>query len=85
MDAGGEAYLFELAHNTPSVANINAYVDIVREKVRYNDNLFSVAGDIADSAYEPGERMISDLLDFAETRVFCYCRANWRLMADLKQ
>jgi replicative DNA helicase len=26
-DAGGETYLFELAHNTPSVANISAYAD----------------------------------------------------------
>ncbi len=68
-DAGGEAYLFELAHNTPSVANINAYVDIVREK-SVQRQLIAVAGDIADSAYEPGERLISDLLDFAETRVF---------------
>lgn len=31
-DAGGEAYLFELANNTPSVANVSAYADIVREK-----------------------------------------------------
>lgn len=69
LDAGGEAYLFELAHNTPSVANINAYVEIVREK-SVQRQLIAVAGDIADSAYEPGERMISDLLDFAETRVF---------------
>ena len=27
-DAGGEAYLFELANNTPSVANVSAYADI---------------------------------------------------------
>src|SRR4051812_16064852 len=31
-EAGGEAYLFELANNTPSVANVSAYADIVREK-----------------------------------------------------
>jgi replicative DNA helicase len=32
--------------------------------------LIHIAGDIADSAYNPGERLISELLDFAETRVF---------------
>lgn len=68
-DAGGEAYLFEIASNTPSVANIAAYADIVREK-SVQRQLITVASDIADSAYHPGERVLSDLLDFAETRVF---------------
>ena len=68
-DAGGETYLFELANNTPSVANISAYADIVREK-SVQRQLISVAGDIADSAYYPGDRLLSELLDFAETRVF---------------
>ena len=68
-DAGGETYLFELANNTPSVANISAYADIVREK-SVQRQLISVAGDIADSAYHPGDRLLSELLDFAETRVF---------------
>ena len=68
-DAGGEVYLFELANNTPSVANITAYADIVREK-SVQRQLISVAGDIADSAYNPGQRQVSELLDFAETRVF---------------
>ncbi len=30
--AGGEPYLYELAKNTPSAANIVAYADIVRER-----------------------------------------------------
>ena len=68
-DAGGEVYLFELANNTPSVANVKAYADIVREK-SVQRQLISVAGDIADSAYNPGQRQVSELLDFAETRVF---------------
>ncbi len=68
-EAGGEVYLFELAHNTPSVANVSAYADIVREK-SVQRQLIAVAGDIADSAYNPGSRLVSELLDFAETRVF---------------
>ncbi|MCA0403608.1 MAG: replicative DNA helicase [Proteobacteria bacterium] len=68
-DAGGETYLFELANNTPSVANVSAYADIVREK-SVQRQLIAVASDIADSAYNPSGREVSDLLDFAETKVF---------------
>ncbi|WP_133130092.1 replicative DNA helicase [Legionella yabuuchiae] len=67
--AGGEAYLFELANNTPSVANISAYADIVREK-SVQRQLINVANDIADSAYNPLGREVAELLDFAETKVF---------------
>ncbi|KTD21398.1 Replicative DNA helicase [Legionella lansingensis] len=68
-DAGGETYLFELANNTPSVANISAYADIVREK-SVQRQLISVANDIADSAYNPMGREVTELLDYAETKVF---------------
>ncbi|KTD42076.1 replicative DNA helicase [Legionella parisiensis] len=68
-DAGGEAYLFELANNTPSVANVSAYADIVREK-SVQRQLITVATEIADSAYNPGGRQVPELLDMAETKVF---------------
>lgn len=68
-DAGGETYLFELANNTPSVANVPAYAEIVREK-SVQRQLIAVAAEIADSAYNAGGREVSELLDFAETRVF---------------
>lgn len=68
-DAGGETYLFELANNTPSVANVSAYADIVREKSVHRQ-LIGIAGDIADLAYNTGGRGVSELLDFAETKVF---------------
>lgn len=68
-DAGGEAYLFEIANNTPSVANISAYAEIVREK-SVQRQLINVAGEIADSAYNPVGREVHELLDIAETKVF---------------
>jgi replicative DNA helicase len=68
-DAGGEAYLFELANNTPSVANVSAYADIVREK-SVQRQLIAVATEIADSAYNPSGREVPELLDMAETKVF---------------
>ena len=67
--AGGESYLFELVNNTPSVANIGAYADIVREK-SVQRQLIRVANEIADSSYNLGERSVPDLLDFAESKVF---------------
>ncbi len=68
-DAGGEAYLFELANNTPSVANVSAYADIVREK-SVQRQLITVATEIADAAYSPNGREVPELLDMAETKVF---------------
>lgn len=68
-EAGGEAYLFELANNTPSVANVSAYADIVREK-SVQRQLIAVANEIADSAYHPVGRDVVELLDSAETKVF---------------
>jgi replicative DNA helicase len=76
-DAGGETYLFELANNTPSVANIRAYADIVREK-SVQRQLINVAHEIADSAYNPNGKEVAELLDHAETRVFAIAEQTAR-------
>jgi replicative DNA helicase len=67
--AGGEIYLFELSNNTPSVANIDAYITIVREK-SVQRQLLHVTQEIADLAFNPNGRSISELLDIAESKVF---------------
>lgn len=67
--AGGESYLFELANTTPSVANIQAYANIVREKSVHRQ-LILVANEIADVAYHPKQRDVTELLDYAEQKVF---------------
>ncbi len=69
MKQAVETYLFELANNTPSVANVAAYADIVREK-SVQRQLIAVASEIADTAYNPVGRDLTELLDLAETRVF---------------
>lgn len=66
---GGEVYLFELANNTPSAANITAYADIVRERSVLR-RLIAAASDIADHAFNPQGRNIVELLDAAEQKVF---------------
>ncbi len=67
--AGGEVYLFELANNTPSAANITAYADIVRERSVLRQ-LIGAANDIADQAFNPQGRDIVELLDTAEQKIF---------------
>ena len=66
---GGEVYLFELANNTPSAANISAYADIVRERAVLRQ-LITAASDIAENAFNPQGRSIVELLDVAERSVF---------------
>ena len=66
---GGEAYLFQLAKNTPSTSNITAYADIVRERSVLRQ-LLSVANNIADSAFNTQGRSVNELLDEAEKEVF---------------
>lgn len=66
---GGEVFLFELANNTPSAANIVAYADIVRERSVLRQ-LISAAGEIADNAFNAQGRSIVELLDAAERSVF---------------
>lgn len=68
-ETGGADYLTELASNTPSVANIKAYANIVRER-SVTRQLIDVGHQIAQSGYEPEGRQVQDLLEEAETSVF---------------
>jgi replicative DNA helicase len=66
---GGEVYLFEVAGNTPSAANIGAYAEIVREKSVLRQ-LISAGTHIIENAFAPRERTAAELLDEAERSVF---------------
>lgn len=68
-EAGGLAYLGELAANTPSAANITAYADIVRERAVLRD-MIRAGHDIAEAAFHPEGRNAQALVDEAERRVF---------------
>jgi replicative DNA helicase len=65
---GGDIYLFELARNTPTAANVGAYADIVRERSILRQ-LIGVAGDIGENAFAPAGRTSLELLDDAERKV----------------
>lgn len=68
-EIGGEFYLYELARNTPSAANIGAYADIVRERSILRQ-LIGIATEITENAYLPAGRSINELVDEAERKVF---------------
>ena len=67
--AGGEVYIFELANNTPSAANILAYADIVRDRSVLRQ-LVKVTTSITEEALQPQGRPPKELLDEAEKKVF---------------
>ena len=77
-NAGGEVYLFELANNTPSVANIAAYADIVRERSVCRQ-LIATANEIASQAFNPEGRQSTDLLDTAERLIFAITEQGTRV------
>ncbi|HAC35403.1 MAG TPA: replicative DNA helicase [Gammaproteobacteria bacterium] len=68
-DAGGLAYLGEIAQATPSSANIAAYADIIRER-SVTRRLTQVGSRIAEAGFNPDGRTVAELLDLAEREVF---------------
>ena len=70
LDAiGGDIYLFELSKNTPSVANIVSYAEIVRERSVLRQ-MIAAGAEIANMGYQQQGRVFTELLDAAEQKVF---------------
>lgn len=67
--AGGLAYLGEIANNTPSAANIRRYAEIVHERAVLR-HLVTVGDEISANALNPAGKDVKQLLDQAEQRVF---------------
>jgi len=67
--AGGAAYISGLANNTPGVANILAYAEIVRDRAILRA-LILASNDIAETAYNPLERAPREVLNAAEKLIF---------------
>lgn len=63
--AGGFAYIANVARNTPSVANIRAYAQAVRERSMMR-KLIVTGQQIADSAYDADGRKATELIDDAQ-------------------
>lgn len=74
---GGMAYLIELSKNTPGIANLGAYAEIIAERAILR-NLLEVAHDLAGNIYAPEGRSSQDLLDEAERKVFAISEHRMR-------
>lgn len=72
---GGFSYLAELSKNIPSVSNITAYANIVRERSIMR-SIISTSNKIADSVYNSQGRNSDELLDFAESLIFKIAHNN---------
>ena len=68
-EVGGFDYLYTLAQNIPSAANIKRYAEIVHERAIIRQ-LAEVGTEIARNAYNPQGKTAEELLDIAENSVF---------------
>ena len=66
---GGFVYLAQIAENTPSVSNIEAYAKHVRELSVYRQ-LITIGREIADTAFQPKNIEVNELLDLSEKKIF---------------
>ncbi|MBF0219774.1 MAG: replicative DNA helicase [Gammaproteobacteria bacterium] len=76
-EVGGIGYLSELASNSLGAANIKSYAAIVRERSILRQ-LIQATNEIADSAYQPEGRKVSEILDIAETKIFSIAEQSAR-------
>lgn len=64
-----EIYLFELARNTPSAANIEAYAKIVRERA-ISRELLAAINEISSLVLDVENGSIEEILNEAESKIF---------------
>ena len=66
---GGFTYLAQIADNTPSVSNIETYAKHVRELSIYRQ-LIKIGWELADTAFQPKDIEVNELLDLSERKIF---------------
>ncbi len=66
-DAGGAEYILKLSDTTPSIANLEHYINIVHDKAVIR-NMIDVAQEIAKKGYETAD--VNDFINDAEKKVF---------------
>lgn len=76
-DAGGMSYLTSLVDTTPSIANITAYADIVREHSIFR-GLLASCQTIANTVFNPNGKSSTDLLELAEQEIFAIAELGQR-------
>lgn len=76
-NAGGMEYLASLTNAVPTAANIEYHGRIVHDKALLR-RLIDAAQAIVREVYEPGDRMVDEILDHAEQKVFRVSEARDR-------
>ncbi|CAG45692.1 Replicative DNA helicase [Francisella tularensis subsp. tularensis FSC198] len=66
--AGGEAYIIDLAANTPSISNIKTYANIVKNKAKLR-SLQNSVNDIVQKIYSADSKNPDEVIDYAESRI----------------
>ena len=66
---GGFTYRAQIADNTPSVSNIETYAKHVRELSIYRQ-LIKIGRELADTAFQPKDIEVNELLDLSERKIF---------------
>jgi len=74
---GGLDYVAELMDAVPSAANLEFHAKIVREKALLR-RLIDASQETIRSAYDQGERVVEEILDEAESRVFQVAQSHER-------
>lgn len=82
-EAGGLAYLNALAQSVPSAANMRRYAEIVRERAILR-KLVAASDEIATSAFNPQGRLVAEILDEAEGRIFKIGEEGSRMKAGFQ-
>ena len=73
--AGGDTYIYNLADQAPTAADIVAYAAIIHDKSLLR-SLQQVATRVIDSVYHPEGRTPDDLLQQAESDIFAIAHGN---------
>ncbi len=68
-EIGGLAYLNSLAQYVPSASNIRRYAEIVRDRAILR-KLVTASDEIATSAFNPQGKMVSQIVDESEQKIF---------------
>lgn len=68
-EIGGLAYLNSLAQYVPSASNIRRYAEIVRDRSILR-KLVSASDEIATNAFNPKGRLVSEIVDESEQKIF---------------
>jgi replicative DNA helicase len=66
---GGEVYLYDLMNNTPHIANIMAYAEVVRDRSILRQ-LYTVTQNVANQVKQHEGRSSAEILSEAESEIF---------------